>query len=59
MVKIPFEHLSIFNHRGYPWINPSTYELEWYVSSAYYQSKIKSFNNFSSSLLNGLGINKV
>lgn len=59
MVKIPFEHLSIFNHRGYPWINPSTYELEWYVSSAYYQSKIQSFNNFSSSLLNGLGINKV
>lgn len=56
MVKIPFEHLSIFNHRGYPWINPQTYELEWYVSSEYYESKISSFKQFTNSLVNGLGI---
>jgi len=35
---IPHELLNLFNHRGYPIINPTTYELNWYInkgSSAY------------------------
>lgn len=30
-VKIPYEYNAVFNYRGYPWINLSTNELEWYV----------------------------
>ena len=56
MIKIPFDHLTIFNHRGYPWINPRTYELEWYISKEYYQSKLASFNEFGKSLVTGAGI---
>lgn len=37
MVKVPSHELVMFNNRGYPRINPATYELEWYVSSATYQ----------------------
>jgi hypothetical protein len=33
MVKIPFELLSLFNNRGYPYINPEYLQLEWYVRS--------------------------
>ena len=31
MVKIPYDLLLYFNHRGYPRINEETYELEWWV----------------------------
>jgi hypothetical protein len=59
MTKIPIEHLYIFNHRGYPHINPLTYELEWYVSSEYYKSKLESFKKFSSSLFKGIGLKNI
>jgi hypothetical protein len=55
MTRIPLEHLSVFNHRGYPWINPDTYEIEWYVSTEYYQSKINSFYDFTDALLASMG----
>lgn len=56
MVKIPVDKLFIFNHRGYPYINPNTYEIEWYVSKEYYESKMRSFDEFANSLVLGAGI---
>lgn len=34
MIKVPIDLIGISNFRGYPRINPSTYELEWYVTTA-------------------------
>lgn len=56
MVQIPVENLFIFNHRGYPWINPQTYEIEWYVSREYYDSKMNAYKRFGQSLMLGAGI---
>ncbi len=39
MIKVPKSLLVIFNNRGYPRINPATYELEWYVSKQIYTSR--------------------
>ena len=43
--KIPFDLLESFNFRGYPYINPETLELEWYIStsSQYYQTAKRAF----------------
>lgn len=45
MVKIPYEALSAFNNKGYPRINPRTYELEWYVSTADYKAVMVKYEN--------------
>lgn len=42
MTKIHPLFLVHFNNRGYPRINPSTYELEWWVSKDSYVTKLKS-----------------
>ena len=34
--KIAIEELGIFNNKGYPRINPATYELEWWVTNEVY-----------------------
>ncbi len=44
MVKVPKALLVIFNNRGYPRINPATYELEWYVSAQMYNSRMNLVN---------------
>lgn len=31
LIKIPYEYIYLFNHLGYPRINPFTFELEWWV----------------------------
>jgi hypothetical protein len=31
MIKVPYEYIFLFNHLGYPRINPATFELEWWV----------------------------
>jgi hypothetical protein len=31
--KIPIKALGLFNNKGYPIINPDTYELEWYIEN--------------------------
>lgn len=40
-VNIPKELLVLFNHKGYPRINPNTYELEWWVSKENYNLLIQ------------------
>ncbi len=51
MQKIPPEGLALFNNRGYPRINPRTYELEWYVSKDQYVRLIGEYDR-SSDVLN-------
>jgi hypothetical protein len=38
--KVPLAALPIFNNRGYPRINPLTYELEWWVETAEYNNRL-------------------
>lgn len=57
MVKVPFELLNVFNYRSYPFINPITLELEWYVdkTTKYYQfilEKLKGNNSLTVPELN-------
>ena len=42
VVKVPKELLSFFNHRGYPWINPDNYELEWWIPNRAYNTRMSS-----------------
>lgn len=49
-IKIPYQVLSFFNMRGYPRIEPSTMELEWYVSYsmfASYASQLEQVSNMN------------
>lgn len=43
--KVPMDALVIFNNRGYPRINPATYELEWWVSNDDYEQRIGVYQN--------------
>jgi hypothetical protein len=38
--KVPLAALPIFNNRGYPRINPITYELEWWVDTQEYNNRL-------------------
>lgn len=38
--KIPIQALQLFNNRGYPRINPDTWELEWWIDNATYNAMI-------------------
>ena len=40
--KVPRELIDLYNFNGYPYINPDTYELEWYVDTNL--EKINEFN---------------
>lgn len=44
MVKIPEQALTVFNNRGYPRINPNTYELEWYVSAELFKAMLPIYS---------------
>ena len=43
--KVSIEELGIFNNRGYPRINPNTYELEWWVPNDVYELNMPSINS--------------
>ncbi len=42
VVKVPRQLLTFFNHRGYPWINPDNYELEWWIPNLVYNTRINN-----------------
>jgi hypothetical protein len=43
--KVPMDALAIFNNRGYPRINPMTYDLEWWVSNEEYNKHLPQLNS--------------
>lgn len=43
MTKIPNEYLTLFNHRGYPRIDPNTRELQWWIDKSIYNAYGKKF----------------
>lgn len=43
MYKINKNIVHLFNNRGYPRINPNTYELEWWIDNNLYNSRSSSF----------------
>ena len=57
MVKIPFEYLTYFNNRGYPFIDPDTHELHWYVDAELYDAKMEVLKKFDSLLDQAIGFN--
>jgi hypothetical protein len=44
--KIPMEALGIFNNRGYPRINPLSYNLEWWVSKEDFATNLPLYTEF-------------
>ena len=55
MVKLPLTEIEMFNFRGYPYINPDTFEMEWYVPAELYQAKMTALANFDQMLDGALG----
>lgn len=45
MIKVSKDVAAYFNHRGYPRINPDTYELEWWVDSGQYRTRTQAFKD--------------
>lgn len=43
MIKVSKNTAAMFNNRGYPRINPDTYELEWYVFKDNFTNRTKAF----------------
>lgn len=45
MVQVPYEYIYLFNYLGYPRINPSTFELEWWVYNDQFKALTGEGNN--------------
>jgi hypothetical protein len=48
--QIPMAALQLFNNRGYPRINPDTWELEWWIDNQTYRQMIPLSNNLDAQL---------
>ena len=44
MRKLTREEIGIFNYRGYPRINPNTYELDWWIYGDQYETILAEVN---------------
>ncbi len=42
MVKVNKNLLNYFNNRGYPYIDPNTYELSWYVDANLFSNRVST-----------------
>lgn len=49
-VRLQPSELQLFNSAGYPYIDPDTYELHWYVSMSMYKSRMAGFNRVAQAL---------
>lgn len=47
VTKLEPSELALFNYRGYPRIDPETYELQWYIDTDVYLSKYQAIQNFN------------
>lgn len=45
--QIPIEALDLFNNRGYPRIDPETYELQWWVPGDLYKERLAIYTEQS------------
>jgi hypothetical protein len=52
LIQIPYQVLSFFNMRGYPRIDPSSMELQWYISYSVFKSYATQLAEVSN--LNGM-----
>lgn len=50
MVKIPHRLLPLFKNRGYPYIDPDTYEFSWWIYKDYYNARINALNGVNAAL---------
>ena len=57
MTKVPYEYLTYFNNRGYPFIDPDTRNLDWYVTTELYEAKLEVLKRFDSLLDQAIGFN--
>lgn len=48
MVKIPYQHLLAFNGYGYPYIDPRSNELQWWIYRDQYNAILSSFKQLQS-----------
>lgn len=53
--KVPMSMLNIFNNRGYPRINPDSYELEWWVDNTEFKQRL-GFADFDPNALQVAGL---
>jgi hypothetical protein len=47
LVKVDKNILPYFNNRGYPYIDPNTYELQWWVDAGEFQNRLSALQNNS------------
>lgn len=50
MMPVPMASLDFFNGRGYPFINPNTMELLWYVPTEEYSQVMRAFEDHNAAL---------